>query len=272
MEGAVLYPVQAYSIAATIRPRDAAACFDTTAIQVKMTKTQLIVQYADQGWAVAYDFGALVFVNITADERERVLKQLLERVGPEPHPPLVDDFVIEVRPGTQTPEVSFDRVMVGELRQPTIELIALIVAQSVAMEYYEEDVDQLLARLDKVSSRLAEVGGFHGSSRELIRFIGQGMSTRNQVLYTLSLLDEPPITWESEAYDRLYRALRAAFEIEERYRALDHKLRMIQENLELLVDLTRHRRTMLLEGTVIALIAIEVVLFVLQMTHHGFGG
>jgi uncharacterized Rmd1/YagE family protein len=44
-------------------------------------------------------------------------------------------------------------------------------------------------------------------------------------------------------------------------------MRMIQDNLELLVDLTRHRRTMLLEATVVALIAIEVIPFVLQMKH-----
>ena len=267
---AIIYPVQAYGIAATLRPRDVASCFDTTAIQVKMTKTQLVVQYADQRWAVAYDFGALVFINIAPPERDRVLKQLLERVGPEPHPPLVDDFVIEVRAGA-APVVTFDRVVVGELTQPLLELIALIVAQSVAMEYYEEDVEDILGRIDKLSTRLAEDGGFRGSTRELMQFIGQGMSTRNQVVHTLSLLDEPPLAWESETYDRVYRALRAAFEIEERYRALDHKLRMIQDNLELLVDLTRHRRTLLLEGTVIALIAIEVVLFVLQMTHHGGG-
>ena len=198
----VIYPVQAYAIAATLRPRDVASYFDTTAIQVKMTKTQLVVQYADQRWGVAYDFGALVFINIDAGERDRVLKQLLARVGPEPHPPLVDDFVVEVRPGS-APSVSFDRVVVGELTQPMLELIALIVAQSVAMEYYEEDVEHILGRLDKLSTRLAEDGGFRGSTRELIQFIGQGMATRNQVVHTLSLLDEPPMVWESETYDRV---------------------------------------------------------------------
>jgi uncharacterized Rmd1/YagE family protein len=264
---AVVVPVQAYAIASTLRPRDAAACFDSTAVQVKLTKTQLFVQYADQRWALAYDFGALVFINIPPVERERVLAQVLAKVGPEPHPPLGDDFALEVRPGSQ-PDVSFDRAVVPELTRPIVELVALVVAQSVAMEYYEEDVEQILGRLDEISTRLAESGGFRGSAKQLIRFIGQGMSTRNQVVHTLSLLDAPPIVWESEPLDRLYRAVRSAFEIEDRYRAFDHKLRMIQDNLELLVDVTRHRRTMMLEATVIALIAIEVVLFIMQMMHH----
>jgi uncharacterized Rmd1/YagE family protein len=265
---AVVYPVQAYAIASTLRPRDAAGCFDTTATQVKMTKTQLIVQYADERWAVCYDFGALVFINIDAPERDRVLKQIVGRVGPEPHPPLVDDFAIEVDPAA-TPDVRFDRIVVPRLVQPVIELISLIVAQSVAMEYYEEDVETILDRLDQVSTRLAETGGFRGSARQLNRFIGQGMSTRNQVVHTLSLLDAPGAVWESETLDRLYRALRLSFEIEDRYTALDHKLRMIQDNLELLVDLTRHRRTMVLEVTIVVLIALELGLLVFQIIHHG---
>jgi len=263
---AVVYPVQAYAIASTLRPRDAANAFDTTAIQVKMTKTQLIVQYADQRWAVCYDFGALVFINIPIEERDRVIKQILDRVGPEPHPPLGDDYVVEVDPDA-TPDVRFDRMIVKDLKQPVVELLSLVIAQSVAMEYYEEDVEQILGKLDQVSERLAETGGFRGSARELNQFIGQGMSTRNQVVHTLSLLDAPPTTWESETLDRLYRALRAAFEIEDRYTALDHKLRMIQDNLELIVDLTRHRRTIVMEMTIIILIAVELLLLVYQIGH-----
>jgi uncharacterized Rmd1/YagE family protein len=157
---------------------------------------------------------------------------------------------------------------VRELRQPVVELISLIVAQSVAMEYYEEDVDEILGRLDQISVRLGEKGGFRGSARELVRFIGHGMSTRNQVVHTLSLLDAPPTVWESETLDHLYRDLRSSFEIEDRYRALDHKLRMIQDNFEILVDLTRHRRTMMLEMTIVLLIAIEIALLVVQMSRH----
>jgi uncharacterized Rmd1/YagE family protein len=262
----VVYPVRAYGIASTLRPREAAGCFDTTATQVKMTKTQLIVQYGHDGWAVAYDFGALVFLNVPVEERDRVMKQVIERVGPEPHPPISDDYAVEVDPDAQL-DVRFDRVVVRELKQPVVELISLVVAQSVAMEYYEEDVEQILGRLDRISTMLADTGGFRGSARELNRTIGLGMSTRNQVVHTVALLDAPEMVWESESLDRLHRALRVAFEIEDRYRALDHKLRMIQDNLELLVDLTRHRRTVALEVTIIALIAVELLLLVLQLVH-----
>ncbi len=86
------------------------------------------------------------------------------------------------------------------------------------------------------------------------------MAMRTRVVHTLALLDAPALTWDSETLDRLYRALRASFEIEDRYRALDHKLGMIQDNLELLVDLSRRARSFALEVLVVVLIATELVL------------
>jgi uncharacterized Rmd1/YagE family protein len=54
--------------------------------------------------------------------------------------------------------------------------------------------------------------------------------------------------------------LGASFAIEDRYRALDQKLKRIQDNLELTVDLAQHKRSVLLEVAVIGLIAMELLL------------
>ena len=49
------------------------------------------------------------------------------------------------------------------------------------------------------------------------------------------------------------------FEIETRYRVLEYKLKLIQESLEIIVDLSRGVRETMLEVTIIVLIAIEVI-------------
>src|SRR5262249_23598492 len=108
----------------------------------------------------------------------------------------------------------------------------------------------------------ADSGRFRARSRELLSFVGRGMVTRTQVIHTLALLDAPAATWDDETLDRLHRELRVSFAIEDRYRGLDHKLRMLQDNLELLLDLTRHTRSIVLELAVIVLIATELVLAV----------
>ena len=70
---------------------------------------------------------------------------------------------------------------------------------------------------------------------------------------------------ESELLDRMYRGLRAAFEIEERYRALDHEIRIVQEDLELMVDIIRQRRFIFLEVVVTVFVVAETLLFVAQL-------
>lgn len=251
--------VEAYAIASTAPVKQVAAYFPTDAERVKASKTALVVRYRDGGWAVAHDFGVLVFIGVAEAERERVMQQLLAHAEGETRPPLAESFTVELAPGAE-PSAKFDRVVLPELDTRHVELLSLAIGQSVGMEYYEDSVDELVTQLERSSRRLAESGRFRGNNRELLRFIGRGMTTRTQVVHTLALLDAPALAWDSEPLDRLYRDLRISFAIEDRYRALDQKLHMIQDNLELLVDLAQERRSVLLEGAVIALIALEIVL------------
>ena len=191
---------------------------------------------------------------------------LLKRVGPEPHPPLQEIALIEV--SEEKPGVRFDRIVVPKLERRAVELVSLVVAQSAAMEYYEEDVDLILARLKETSESLAVTGKLTAKTRDLLRFVGSGMSTHNQVVYTLSLLDTPQLAWEDEKLDRLYIDLRQAYEIGDRFRALDLKLRMIQDNFELFVELTQERRNYRVELAVAFLVALETALFVYEIVHH----
>jgi len=262
--GAEVVAVCSLAVAATIQPRMADALFAPEAERVRLTKTLLVVRYGPRSWAVAHDFGALVFVGVPADERARVTKALLSHVVHEPRAPLEETFAVEIDPAA-APAVKFDRVVVPELDARVVELVSLVVAQSVAMEYYEGDLDALVAALEQRSRLLATEGRLRGSVRELNRFIGQGMTMRSQVIHTLSLLESPGATWENEGLDRLYRGLRTGFEIEERYRALDHEIRIVQDNLALLVDMVRQRRYTLLEVTVAVFVVFETLLFLGQL-------
>ena len=262
-------PVHAYGIAATLRPKEIVDHIGAGPDDaVKVTKTHAVVRRGRESWMVIHDFGAIVFFDVPQADRDQVLARVIGRVGPEPHPPLLDDYLLEVKPGS-VPQVSFDRAVVPDLDTPVLELVSLVLAQSVAMDYYEEDVGDMTGRVDQLANHLATRGRLAGRERLVLRFIGNTMVTRTQILTTLSLLDAPSITWEREDYDRLYRALRLTFEIEDRYRTLEHKLRMVQDNLALIVDLVQHRRAAILETMVVILILLELVLAVFErMRRH----
>lgn len=251
--------LDAFAIASNVPVKQLDSYFSPDAERVKSSKTTLVVRYGERAWAVGHDFGVLVFIGVEKDERERVMKRLLTHCHNENRPPLEESFLVELREGSP-PSALFDRVVLPHLDAQSAELVALAVGQSVGMEYYEDTVDGIVVQLESASKRLADTGRLYDKNRELYRFIGRGMAIRTQVVHTLALLDAPALAWDDERLDKLYRDLRAAFAIEDRYRALDQKLGMIQDNLELLVDLSQHRRSVLLEVTVIGLIAAELVL------------
>ncbi|MDP9035809.1 MAG: RMD1 family protein [Myxococcota bacterium] len=256
--------LRAFAVAATLQPRSVEALFGTHAKRCKLTKTAAVASYGPTSWVAAYDFGAVVFIGVEENQRRRIIRDLVDQLGTEPRAPLEETFAVEIDRGA-TPAVRFDRAIVRELDVRVVEIVSLVVAQSVAMEYYEGDVDALIGALEALSKKLALHGALRTSPREMLRFIGRGMMARTQVVRTLSLLESPVATWDDEALDRLYRGLRSSFEIEERYRALDHELRVVQDNLVLMVDLVHQRRFILLEIAVTIFVAAELVILLGQV-------
>lgn len=221
--------------------------------------------------AILFDFGGLVLIGLNPAERERVLGQLVARLAPEPHAPHTEDLYIEVRPGSRV-EAQFDRVVLSEATLPALKVISLLLAQSVAMDYYDEDVQEIIKRTDAITKSLQAEGRLPGRVNDLVRFIGSCIATKNDVIATMALFDKPDATWEDQQIDQLYNGLRQELEIDDRFRALEAKLRMIQENMELLVELSNARSTWRLELTVVVLILFEVLLSLWQMFNRTAGG
>jgi required for meiotic nuclear division protein 1 len=254
----------AYGFATTFKMRDLAPCF--AGAKIRQAKTQIVAEYGPDRLAIGFDFGAIIFINVPGEERTRAIGTILQRVATdEPHPPLEEDFLIDVRDNAPPQgEVRFDRVAVPALDPPTVDVIAILLAQSVAIDYYEEDLQEILAGLARRTDHMARTGRILGSTREITRFVGSSISTKNQIIAALSLLDKPIVTWESESLDRLYRDLRTMLEIEDRYESLADKLRTIQETFELFLDLIATRRAQIMEMTIILLIALEIVMALAQ--------
>jgi uncharacterized Rmd1/YagE family protein len=264
-----LLPIHAYGFAATFKLKDLRAAFEALG-PAQLEKDRLLVGVGGERFALAFDFGAVVFVGVDDEVRKRTIELVLSCLPPEPNPPITENFLVEVAE-VAAPEVRFDRVIVREVTVPVIDVVAEMIAQSVSMDYYAKDVDEIEVRFDQIvaqlrsSAKTPQVG-------ELTRFIGLCIATRNDVISTLALFDKPDDTWENEQLDRLWVALRHMLELDDRYRGLEAKLRLFQENLVVLVDLARQRHTLLLEWAVVFLIAVELVIMlwqVLSAAGHG---
>ena len=250
----------AYGYEQMFKIKDLARCF--TGAKVRVTKNEVLAEYGPDRYAVGFDFGAIVFVNLPAEERTRVLAEIRATVATrEPHPPLEEEFGIEIREGAPPHgEVRFERVIVPKLDVPKVEIITLLLAQSVAIDYYDEDLIEILGHVNARTEAMAERGRIPGSQREVTRFVGSALATKNQIIAALSVFDKPAATWESESLDRLHRDLRAMLEIDDRVRACEYKLRTIQDALEIFLNVMNTRRSLFLETAIVVLILIEIIL------------
>jgi uncharacterized Rmd1/YagE family protein len=260
-----VYTAFAYAYASRFVLKDAQACFPAGAA-TELHKTQLVVTWAPDAVAYAFDFGALVFVNVPDAARLAVIAAFAKLLPREPHPPLCEDYLVEVRPGARIAiEVAFDRVAVPALGPNTLEVIATVLAQSVCIDYYDEDAQSILDRLAETCLTVAKQGKPPGRQKDLIRFVGAAMAFQVEIIGAILLLDKPDLTWEDEYADELHDKLRYHFEIPERFRALEAKLSTIRETMKQLLDMGQERRMLFVEVAVMILIVIEVALGLLKV-------
>lgn len=256
---------EAYSFASRFLLRDLRVLFPAGPTQ-RLSKSELRVEWAPDSVAYAYDFGALVFINVPENERAAVLAAFVKALPREPHPPLRESFLIEVREGEPIGvEMEFDRVIVPVMDSSTLSVIATVLAQSVSIDYYDEDAQAILDRIGAIAAEVAALGRPRGRRRDLVRFVGAAMASQVEIISAIALLDKPQITWESELADRLHDKLRRALEIGERHAALDAKLLTIREVLSALLQLGSERRMLWLEVAVVVLIALEIVVGFLRV-------
>jgi uncharacterized Rmd1/YagE family protein len=225
----------------------------------KATALDLSIPIGKDAHLFFYPFGAVAFHNIPPDQREPHVAKLQQA-----YPGLTLKVVREELTVTENPDddsgMHDGTLGIRQMTPGRAGVIALTVAQSAAMEYYEQIVDSLHLRTSVLVERLEKKGSVAINTRPLHRFIGEAISVRSEVLGVLHLLDKPDATWDDTAMDAIYQELKDEFDLVDRYEALESKLRSVQEALELILGVARDFRLVVLEASIVVLIVFEIVL------------
>lgn len=226
---------------------------------IQMSPHELQIQLSDTSYLFVYRFGCLVFFNVSSEQMQEEIEKLKAQMGEGVVTPTTEIFDIVVSDITK---VEFEYVSIKKFSIEYLRLIAMTLGQSAALEYFELNADKMLFETSSFMSNLASVGKIPFQTKKLLKIIGSIATTRHHIISNVSILDPPDETWKSKELEYLYRELQSNFDIDTRFKVLDKKLTLIQDNIEIIAKLTSTRTTTILEALVVILICLEITLAV----------
>ncbi|MFH1046958.1 MAG: RMD1 family protein [Patescibacteria group bacterium] len=231
----------------------------------------LFYRLNDHKFVAVFSFGVVaIFGSDSPDETKGLIHNFSdshhENEPPEETKRHLDEIEPEVYDVRIEPEnveaVLFDYIRLKDLSSEKIMLIFQLIAQSVAIDFLEGELDRAIQRFERVHRGLEQKGKLVMGTHEVMRIIGRSGNILNFIIDKLSLLDKPDITWEEEAAERLHASLRKALELEDRFSALKFKIEFVQDSSRLVLEVLENRKAAWLEWIVIVLIAMEFLFFI----------
>ncbi|MBW2971732.1 RMD1 family protein [Candidatus Woesearchaeota archaeon] len=232
--------------------------------EVSVTK-ETAVYRLDGTVLYAYSFGSIVLVDCPADREESVFAKLAAAGMMLKERPITEEYSVMEEPKAKQFSVSSSCVAVRKLEQGMLKVISKVLAQSVALESYEDEFDRIEDRFSELNEDLVSHGRLRLSSREVMRMIARNNTVVEEIVSGIGVLDKPESAWDSPMIDALHDRLSDEFELQERFQNLQSKMDFVQENYKVFLESLRSRYESHLEWIIIALIAVEIVLFLYEL-------
>ena len=118
---------------------------------------ELFYRVRRAGAVFIYPFGAIVFRDLPPAARERELERLRRARPGLTAATVIEELTVREDPG-RPPDVAEGVLTLDQLTPERASVVALTVAQSAAMEYYERIVEEMFARTDQLVQRLEKQG------------------------------------------------------------------------------------------------------------------
>jgi uncharacterized Rmd1/YagE family protein len=176
------------------------------------------------------------------------------------HLDLSEEYRIETDDILQKVVVKNNYVTVPQIDSSLMRIVMLNIGQSVALEHYEVLTDDLITSSKHYILELEQRGKLSISKTNLLKYIGKVLNVKNSIVDNLYILDDPNLVWDNEELNLLNRQLKTNFDINTRFKDLDYRLQIVENNLTLFTDVLNVRESSRLEWVVIILIALEIVI------------
>lgn len=207
-----------------------------------------------------FHFGAVVLEGVGSID-PALLEVIADAVGQKVLPETADTYSVrfDVEHPEQSARVGWDQVVIPEAAPGLLGAVALLLAQSAALERYEKGAETLIKEALVLSRKLESVTGARARSEDLRR-VGRITSYRLELAGMFYLLDRPEETWEDARVAALYDALFRNLELRERHDTVVLKLQAVEQATEIVLNAWQNRVSNRLEWAIVLLICLEIVL------------
>jgi uncharacterized Rmd1/YagE family protein len=230
-----------------------------------------------------FDFGSVVMFNIAPREEADLLREIKQFASG----PILsgserkEKFCVHVQPdvgGEHMHEsesedvVSADYCVVQELNMKAVDVISNVMAQSVALDSYNDTVDELLDQFESINKKvMSGEGGLTTSDRDkMFRTVAQNNGIFIEMVSKVGIKDRIDTAWVMSQYENISEGMREEFDIDQRFEHIEFKLNLIQQNAKFFLEILAHQKSNMLEWIIIVLISFECVLMCMEMS--GVGG
>lgn len=225
----------------------------------------LALPAGDQGLAVLFRYGAIVFFNLSAADEAAFLQGLQPVIDAPLDQPEHEEAEIVVDSQADERVGASGTIFLRELSTERLLMLADVLAKSVSLAFDESRVAGVFDRIEPVALSLQKQGGRRLLARQLLGHIGDVLITQHRMVGRVEVTEKPEFLWDCPGLDRLYLRLQEEYELPERDRALTRKLDLISQTASTALGLLDVRRSLRLEWYIIWLIVIEIALTLYQM-------
>jgi len=224
----------------------------------------LVLPAGAAGLAVLFRYGAAVLFNLTDAEQKNFLKDLRPRVENPLRRMETEDAQLFIA-GKQPEGVTPEGIGVADLSLARLQIVATALARSVALAYYENAMASAFDLIEPLARQLEHPRGGGRRLRQLLRHIGGTLLVQHKMTGRVEIQDKPDLLWDHPEVERLYLHLENEYELRERNTALDRKLALIAQTAETAVNLMQNRSMLRVEWYIVALIVLEVMLYIYEI-------
>jgi uncharacterized Rmd1/YagE family protein len=218
---------------------------------------ELFYKTGSEQFIYVFKYGVVCFLNYDAIKIAEFLRLISSYCKNAFDQNLTEEFKIHTNAGKN--KIGFNSMEIAGSDVEVLRLVMLTVAQSVALDYYEEQTTKLIEEANYHTQILETKGRLDISGINLKKYIGKTLMLKNRIAENLYIFDSPPETWDDENLNKIHTDLKRTFDLQERFRDIQEGLNIVKDNLELFKDLLQYRNSYRLELVIIILIMVEVL-------------